>query len=234
MIPLLELQGISASYGSIEVIHDVSLSVWAGDIVVVLGPNGAGKTTLLNVAAGVMAPTAGQLLLGGRPMRGADPGDLARAGLCTVPEGRAIFPNLTVQENLLMMSHRGLRPSDIEEQAFAHFPRLAERRHQLAGSMSGGEQQMLAMARAVATRPSVLLVDELSMGLAPIIVTALFEVVAKLAAEGVTVVMVEQFAEAALDIASSAAVMISGRVAHRGSPAEIRAVMHDAYLGAES
>ena len=109
MIPLLELQGISASYGSIEVIHDVSLAVWAGDIVVVLGPNGAGKTTLLNVAAGLMAPTAGQLLLGGRPMRGADPGDLARAGLCTVPEGRAIFPNLTVQENLLMMSHRGLR-----------------------------------------------------------------------------------------------------------------------------
>lgn len=170
--------------------------------------------------------------MGGTDVTGVDPGALARIGVCTVPEGRAVFPNLTVGEHLRMMTHRGLDDAVVEDRAFERFPRLRTLRGQFAGNLSGGEQQMLALARAVATDPAVVLVDELSMGLAPLVVAELFEVVAGLAATGTAVVMVEQFADAALDLATDAAVMANGRVVHRGGPEEIRGLVHDAYLGA--
>jgi branched-chain amino acid transport system ATP-binding protein len=164
-------------------------------------------------------------------MNGAAPSDLARAGLCTIPEGRGVFPNLTVRENLWMMTHRGLRMSAIEEAAYAYFPRLKDRRTQVAGTMSGGEQQMLAVARAVSTRPSLLLLDELSMGLAPLVVNELFAAVGRLAETGVAILIVEQFAEAVLTFADHAVIISHGRVAASGSSAHIREELRNAYLG---
>ena len=154
--PILELRNIRASYGSIEVLHGVNLTVGRGEVVALLGPNGAGKSTLIKVASGILRPSAGQLMIAGRDATGASANALARAGLCTIPEGRGIFPNLTVRENLLMATYSGHKLSDIENSTYARFPRLAERRSQLAGTMSGGEQQMLSLARALATDPVIL------------------------------------------------------------------------------
>jgi branched-chain amino acid transport system ATP-binding protein len=181
--PILELRNVRASYGSIEVLHGVNLSVGRGEVVALLGPNGAGKSTMIKVVSGLLRPTSGQLVVGGRDVTGAAASALARAGLCTIPEGRGIFPNLTVRENLLMATFSGHKLSDIEESTYARFPRLSERRSQLAGTMSGGEQQMLSLARALATNPVILLLDELSMGLAPLIVAELYQQVAAIAAD---------------------------------------------------
>ena len=164
-------------------------------------------------------------------MNGASPTDLARAGLCTIPEGRGVFPNLTVRENLWMMTYRGTSLATIEDMAYDYFPRLAERRSQVAGTLSGGEQQMLAVAAAITTQPALLLLDELSMGLAPIIVDSLYEAVAHLAAEGVTILVVEQFAETVLKMADLAVVVAQGRIAASGPPDEIRSQLQAAYLG---
>ncbi|CAN5661986.1 ABC transporter ATP-binding protein [soil metagenome] len=228
--PLVELRGIRAGYDRIEVLHGIDLSVRAGEVLAILGPNGAGKTTLLQVLSGMHAPTSGDLLLGGRTMTGTDPGALARHGLCLIPEGRGVFPNLTVAENLWMMTNRGSSRSDVEARAYEAFPRLGERRAQLAGSMSGGEQQMLAMARAVATDPGMLLLDELSMGLAPLVVGQLYESVATIAATGVTIVVVEQFVRTVLDVADRAAALVGGRIVVSGTPAEVAPLLHSAYL----
>jgi branched-chain amino acid transport system ATP-binding protein len=164
-------------------------------------------------------------------MNGADATTLARAGVCSIPEGRGVFPNLTVRENLWMMTFRGVRRSEVEEKAFARFPRLADRRNQMVGTMSGGEQQMLAVARAITTDPALLLLDELSMGLAPTIVEQIYEAIARVASDGVTVLVVEQFARTVLGVADRAAVMVGGRVVHNGLPHEIEADLHSAYLG---
>jgi len=190
--PILELRNVRASYGSIEVLHGVNLSIGRGEVVALLGPNGAGKSTMIKVVSGLLRPTSGQLIVSGRDVTGAAANALARAGLCTIPEGRGIFPNLTVRENLLMATYSGHKLSDIEESTYTRFPRLSERRTQLAGTMSGGEQQMLSLARALATNPVILLLDELSMGLAPLIVAELYQQVAAIAAEGVSVLVVEQ------------------------------------------
>ena len=231
--PLLELRGIRAGYGAIEVLHGVDLVVPAGGVVAVLGPNGAGKSTMLRVVGGLHAPSGGDIFLAGRRVNGVNPVELARSGMCTIPEGRGIFPNLTVKENLQMVTYRGMSRKEVEERAFSYFPRLSERRTQMAGTMSGGEQQMLAVARAIASDPSMLLLDELSMGLAPLIVDQLYEAVRQISAEGVTILVVEQFAAAVLDVADTAAVMVNGRVVLTGTPKEVEADLSSVYLGGE-
>jgi branched-chain amino acid transport system ATP-binding protein len=239
--PLLELRSVRAGYNGIEVLHGIDLRVTAGSVLAVLGPNGAGKTTMLSVISGMLAPTGGELLIGGRVLNGVDAGDLARAGVCTVPEGRAVFPNLTVRENLWLTTCTlpgaggggSRRRREVERIAFEYFPRLAERRNELSGNLSGGEQQMLAMARAIATRPGLLLLDELSMGLAPLIVEQLFTTVARLARDGVAIIIVEQFATAVLDLADRAALVDNGRLRAVGSPDTVRHRLRDAYLGEE-
>jgi branched-chain amino acid transport system ATP-binding protein len=231
-VPVLELKGVRAAYGRIEVLHGVDLAIPQGAVVALLGPNGAGKTTTLNVCSGLVDPTAGGIYLAGRRVNGAGPDQLARAGVCTVPEGRGVFPNLTVRENLQMMTFTGSSLAHIEEVAYERFPRLRERRTQTAGTMSGGEQQMLAMARGLATDPAVLLLDELSMGLAPLIVEQLYEIVAQVAQDGVSILVVEQFARTVLDVADLAGIMVHGRITQLGPPTELEAELSAAYLGA--
>jgi branched-chain amino acid transport system ATP-binding protein len=232
--PLVEARGLRAGYGGIEVLHGVDLTVAAGSVTALLGPNGAGKTTTLKVLAGLHPATAGDLLLAGRRINGARADDLARAGLCLVPEGRGVFPNLTVRENLRVATHSGRSLHDVEALTYERFPRLGERRGQLAGTMSGGEQQMLALARGVASGPGVLLLDELSMGLAPLIVSQLFEEVVRIAAEGVAILLVEQFARLALEVADRVVVLGGGRVVASGTPAELEGSMAELYLGGGS
>ena len=231
--PALELRGVRASYGRVEVLHGVDLIVPSGTVFALLGPNGAGKSTTLKVINGRMTPTAGCVHIAGTHVNGASTARLARAGVCSIPEGRGIFPNLTVDENLLMATYAasGQSAEDLRSRAFDRFPRLGERRKQVAGTLSGGEQQMLAMARALSVDPALLLLDELSMGLAPLIVEQLYESVKRLAAEGISILLVEQFARVALPVADYVAVMLHGKVAHAGEPGEIVHDLQAAYLG---
>ena len=230
--PLLELRGVRASYGSIEALHGIDLVVPGGSILAVLGPNGAGKTTMLKVVSGVMAPTSGTVRMEGFDVTGASAEKLSRAGVCLIPEGRGVFPNLTVRENILMDTFAtNRRPvQELEEGTYARFPRLGERRNQLAGTLSGGEQQMLSLARALTTDPALILLDELSMGLAPLVVTELFEVVRELASGGVTIVVVEQFA-GVVEFVDEVAILIQGRIRSIGSPQDMAEQLHSAYLG---
>jgi branched-chain amino acid transport system ATP-binding protein len=230
--PALELIDVRAGYGRIEVLHGVSLVIPPGKVFALLGPNGAGKSTTLKVVSGRVAPTVGCVHIAGSHVNGAKPHRLARAGVCSIPEGRGIFPNLAVAENLRMMAYRGgLRTEDIEEQAYMRFPVLGERRTQLAGTLSGGEQQMLALARALVTDPSLLLLDEISMGLAPRIVSQLYEIVGQLADRGIALLVVEQFAKTALAIADVAAIMVHGVITQAGRPDALSDEVSAAYLG---
>jgi branched-chain amino acid transport system ATP-binding protein len=229
---MVQLRDVHAAYGTIEVLHGVDLTVPRGQVFALLGPNGGGKSTTLKVIAGLLAATHGDIEMGGRRINGAGADELARRGLCLIPEGRGVFPNLTVRENLWMMTQTGVKLSHVEEVAYTRFPRLGERRKQLAGTMSGGEQQMLAMARALSVDPAVLLLDELSMGLAPLIVQELYEIVAQVAKEGVSILVVEQFARAVLGFADWAAIMLHGRVTKVGRPTELEEELSSAYLGA--
>ncbi len=230
--PVLELRDVKFAYGRIEVLHGVNLVVPERSVVALLGPNGAGKTTTIKVISGQMRPTAGHVHLAGRHVNAVAPDDLARAGVCTIPDGRGIFPNLTVTENLRMVTFAGKSASAVLDRAFDVFPKLKQRRHQLAGTMSGGEQQMLALARAVATDPALLMLDEISMGLAPLVVEELYEVIGTIAREGVAVLLVEQFAQTALAAADYAAVMVQGVVRTVGQPADVAEELSGAYLGA--
>ncbi|MDR7085320.1 branched-chain amino acid transport system ATP-binding protein [Aeromicrobium panaciterrae] len=230
-VPILEIVDLHAAYGRIEVLRGVSLSVPRGAVMALLGPNGAGKSTLLKVVSGQMEQTSGDIHLAGVHVRGAKADDLARLGLTTVPEGRSVFPNLTVEENLLLMSYAGVEAYKVFDTAYSYFPRLHERRFQLAGTLSGGEQQMLAMARALSSDPALLLLDELSMGLAPLIVDELYETVGQIAQSGVSILVVEQFARTALKISDYAAVMTGGRIVATGEPDEINDIMADVILG---
>jgi ABC-type branched-subunit amino acid transport system ATPase component/branched-subunit amino acid ABC-type transport system permease component len=229
----LELRGVSAGYGGIDVLHEINLIVKRGEVCAVLGPNGAGKSTSLKVVSGQLKPTKGTAFIDDKSIAKVSTDHLVRNGLCVVPEGRGIFPNLTVVENLKMASYAGTSYSDILSASFDRFPPLQARRGQLAGTLSGGEQQMLAMARALAVKPSILLIDELSMGLAPKIVEDLYQVIAQIAAEGLTILVVEQFAAEVLKVADVAALLINGRITFHGAPSVVNEMISSAYLGGE-
>ncbi|HUE58773.1 MAG TPA: ABC transporter ATP-binding protein [Acidimicrobiales bacterium] len=230
--PAVELVDMKAAYGRIEVLHGVNLRVPAGTLFALLGPNGAGKTTTLKVIDGRHSPASGCVHIGGHHLNGIGADKLSRAGVCSIPEGRGIFPNLSVEENLKIMTYGrvNLTLGEVEERTFNRFPILAERRKQVAGTLSGGQQQMLAMSRAVVTDPALLLLDELSMGLAPLVVSELYDVLGQLASEGMTVLLVEQFARTALAIADYAAVLVHGQIQAVGQPADMEDVAV-AYLG---
>jgi branched-chain amino acid transport system ATP-binding protein len=231
-VPAIELVDVRAGYGRIEVLHGVTLSVPPGCVYALLGPNGGGKSTTLQVIAGKIRPDSGCVHIAGSHVNGASPEAIAKAGVCRIPEGRGIFPNLTVVENLRMWTYAAeVSAGEVQERVFARFPRLGERRKQLAGTLSGGEQQMLAMSRAFVSDPSALLLDEISMGLAPLIVTELYDLVGQLAADGITVLLVEQFARTALAVAQYAAVMTQGTIAMVGEPADVSDFVNEAYLG---
>lgn len=229
--PILELEDIRAAYGRIEVLRDVSFSVPQGCVVALLGPNGAGKSTTLKVISGLLQPTHGHVHVAGKHVNDQPADALARVGMCTIPEGRGIFPNLTVEENLRLFGHVGTSDREVRERTFTQFPRLKERRRQMAGHLSGGEQQMLAMARALSTDPQLLLLDELSMGLAPLIVEELYGIVEDIGRSGVSVLVVEQFARTALAVAEYGVVMVHGQVTAVGQPQDIQGELSKAYLG---
>jgi len=229
--PGIAIKGVQAAYGRIEVLHGVDLVVPPGSVFALLGPNGAGKSTLLKVISGRMRPTSGEVLIGDRSVGRTSTEKLARSGLCAIPEGRGVFPNLTVRENLRIWTYRGgISAKEVEDRTFENFPRLKERRRQMAGTLSGGEQQMLAISRALVTEPKVLLLDELSMGLAPLVVGELYELVATLARQGMTILLVEQFVTTALSVAGRAAIMVHGRIEQEGSPDEMAEAALSVYL----
>jgi branched-chain amino acid transport system ATP-binding protein len=233
---LLSLQGLQVAYGGIRAVKGIDLEVAQGELVCLIGANGAGKTTTLRAITGLVRPAAGRVVYDGQDIGGARVHEIARRGLALVPEGRGVFAQLTITENLAMgaysRSDRAAVAAD-EERVFTLFPRLKERRAQTAGTLSGGEQQMLAMARALMSRPRLLLLDEPSMGLAPLMVERIFEVVRAIAAEGVTLLLVEQNARLALEASHRGYVLEGGLVAIAG---ESRSLLGDprireAYLG---
>ena len=238
---MLRVRSLRAGYGGVEVLKGVSLHVDPGEIVAIVGANGAGKSTLLNAVAGLMKPWSGSVLLGGREIAGEAAEAVAGRGCVLVPEGRQIFPGLSVHDNLLLggwlrVRSSGRRAVEREIGAMeALFPVLAERRMQAAGTLSGGEQQMLAIARALMGRPSLLLLDEPSIGLAPLVVRSIFAAVAGLRNEGRTIMLVEQNARAALAVADRGYVMETGQVVLEGTAAELSANrdVQRAYLGKE-
>jgi branched-chain amino acid transport system ATP-binding protein len=225
MAPLLELRGVQARYGPIVALHDVSLTVGEGEVVALLGANGAGKTTTLRAISGLVSKS-GEVTYAGSDIRKSSPERLAKLGLAHVPEGRGLFPELTVWENLRMGAYvrrdRGAIKADMER-ACEHFPWILQRRNQHAATLSGGEQQMLAVARALVSRPKLLMLDEPSLGLAPLVTQELFRVVHELnEKDGLTVLVVEQNAQIALTVSHRAYVLEVGRVAVEGASAELR------------
>ena len=230
---LVELRGVRAGYDGIEVLHGVDLTVCAGEVVAILGPYGAGKSTTLKVLAGLHPASAGDVVIAGRRVNGATADALARRGLCLIPEGRGIFPNLTVRENLWMMTHAGVERPQVLERSLHYFPQLSDLLDRTSGTLSGGQQQMLAMARGLATDPALLVLDELSMGLAPLVVDSLYETVRQVADGGTSVLLVEQFARIVMDVADSAVLMVQGHVVDSGHPREIEGKLTQAYLGGQ-
>ncbi|MES2351028.1 MAG: ABC transporter ATP-binding protein [Pseudomonadota bacterium] len=223
---MLSITNLQASYGKVEVLHGISLEVPKGKLVTLIGSNGAGKTTTMRAISGMLKPKGGKVTLDGKDITGHDSHKIARAGLAHSPEGRRVFASMTVTDNLLLGAFprftRARPKGDIKhdlEKALELFPCLKERRTQLAGTLSGGEQQMLAMARAVMLNPEVVLLDEPSMGLAPILVEEVFRIIQRLKSEGVTMLLVEQFAAAALNVADYGYVLENGSISVHG-PAE--------------
>ena len=234
--PLLRLEALHAAYGPVAALRGLDLTVGQGELVCLIGANGAGKTSTLRAISGLLPAARGRIVFDGRPIHGAEPADILEAGIAHCPEGRRVFPYLTVQENLEIGAYvrRDRRAvADDLQRVCEHFPILAERRRQMAGTLSGGEQQMLAIARALMARPRLILFDEPSLGLAPTLVEATFEIIADIRRRGTTVLMVEQNAYGALRMADRAYVMETGRIVLEG-PA--RALLDDdhvrrAYLG---
>ena len=230
---MFELKGISAGYGQVPVLRDVDFTVPDGSIVALIGPNGAGKTTSLRVASGALAPWSGRLEIDGVDYAGRPAHDLVKAGICHIPEGRGIFRSLSVRENLIMFAEPGTEAGAVARAVDA-FPRLGERLAQTAGTMSGGEQQMLALARAYIRRPRVVLLDEVSMGLAPAIVNDIFTFLLRLRDEGSSLLLVEQYIPKVLAVADHVSILNRGRITFAGPPSELQnesVLSH--YLGAE-
>jgi branched-chain amino acid transport system ATP-binding protein len=237
---MLSIKNLSAGYGKVQVLHGISLDVPKGRVVTLIGSNGAGKTTTMRAVSGMIKPSGGEITLNERHIDGLESYHIARRGLAHSPEGRRVFATMTVTDNLRLGAfprYTGERPKgDIAgdlERALELFPRLKERRLQLAGTLSGGEQQMLAMARAVMLNPEVVLLDEPSMGLAPILVDEVFRIIESLKARGVTMLLVEQFAAAALKVADYGYVLENGRIAVHGPAEKLRndPAVQAAYLG---
>ena len=237
---MLTIHNLHAGYGKVQVLHGISIEVPKGQVVTLIGSNGAGKTTTMRAVSGMIRPSSGEITLGGKRIDALEPYHVAKLGLAHSPEGRRVFATMTVIDNLRLGAFprlTGSRPrGDVEadlQRAMELFPRLKERHQQLAGTLSGGEQQMLAMARAVMLNPEVVLLDEPSMGLAPILVAEVFRIIERLKAQGVTMLLVEQFAAAALGVADYGYVLENGRIAVHGPAGQLRddPAVKAAYLG---
>jgi branched-chain amino acid transport system ATP-binding protein len=232
--PLLTVEGISAGYGKVVALRDVSLSVKRGEIVAILGANGAGKTTLLNAISGILPVTSGSIEFEGKHIQGRKPWFLSRAGISHVPEGREIFPSMSVEANLKIVDAFGTGPVFTIEDVLTMFPRLQERLRQAAGSLSGGEQQMLAIGRGLMARPRLILFDEPSLGLSPFFTKFVLAAIGALRAKGLSALLVEQNMRAALKVADRAYVLRVGSIVRQGSASEIADApdIQEAYLGA--
>jgi len=237
---MLSIKNLKAGYGKVEVLHGISIEVPKSQVITLIGSNGAGKTTTMRAITGMIKPTEGQITLGDQDITGYDSYKVAKLGVAHSPEGRRVFSTMTVTDNLTLGAFprlTGSRPKgDVKhdlEKAMDLFPRLKERRTQLAGTLSGGEQQMLAMARAVMLNPEVILLDEPSMGLAPILVDEVFKIIARLKGEGVTMLLVEQFAMAALNVADYGYVLENGHIKVHGPAQQLKndPAVVAAYLG---
>ena len=234
--PLLEIHNLQVDYGGIHALKGIDLHMEQGELVALIGSNGAGKTTLLKTLAGLLHPGAGKILYAGESLQHCAAHQRVRKGMALVPEGRGIFARLTVQENLQMGAYSRTDQHQISQdlaRMFELFPRLGERKEQLAGTLSGGEQQMVAMARALMSRPKLLMLDEPSMGLAPMMVAKIFDTIRDISAQGVTILLVEQNARLALQIAQRGYVLESGKIALSGAAGELlgSAAVQRAYLG---
>jgi branched-chain amino acid transport system ATP-binding protein len=233
---MLKIEGISASYGELKVLHDISQEVADGETVVTVGPNGAGKTTLLRVISGVLKPSSGAIYFDGQRLDGKEPYEIVDMGISIVPEGGRLFPGLTVYDNLKAGSYTKRSRGELKQslaEIFSNFPILKERQNQIAGSLSGGERQMLAIARTLMSRPKLVMLDEVSSGLAPKIVTDLFELVKAIKSQGYSILMVEQNVKKALELADHAYLMESGRLQLHGTKEDFIQSPHikKAYLG---
>lgn len=235
-MPQLELSHVSAFYGDAQALFDIDLLLEPGEIVAIIGANGAGKTTVLRTVSGLVKPRDGSIRYEGKDISASDPWSVVSMGIAHVPEGRRLFKQMSVQENLLMGAYHRRNAADAKsdlDRVFTLFPRLAERREQLAGTMSGGEQQMAAIGRALMARPRLLLLDEPSLGLAPKIVETVFETIRKINREGVGIVLVEQSAQLALETAQRAYLMENGRIVKSGHSTALMNddAVREAYLG---
>ncbi len=236
MAAMLEMKDVNVFYGNIHAIQNVNLTVNQGETVTLIGANGAGKSTTLRTISGLLKPKSGEIFFEGQPIGGRKAQDIVKAGISQVPEGRRIFANMTVQENLELGAYTRTDPDGIAadlERVFGRFPRLKERLQQEAGTLSGGEQQMLAMGRALMSRPKLLLLDEPSMGLAPILIKEIFSIISDINAAGTTILLVEQNANMALKVAHRAYVLETGRVTVSGDADELASseAIRKAYLG---
>lgn len=228
---MLTLESVTAGYGQSVVLRDVSLTVGEGEVVALLGPNGVGKTTLLRTATGFVRPRSGRIVFRGEDLTGRPPHTFARRGVCHLPEGRGIFPSLSVRDNLTIQARGRARDEAIAE-ATELFPVLGKRLRQTAGSMSGGEQQMLALSRAYLTHPELVVVDEASLGLAPLVVDRIYDALARLVERGMSLVIVEQYVQKALALAKKVYILSRGEVVHAGDADQLDAdEIYERYLG---
>ena len=234
MSNILEIKNLSVNFGGIKAVNDISMAVEEGKIVTLIGANGAGKSTILRSISGIVKPQTGEILLNGQNILGMSPDAIVSRGITLVPEGRRVFPNLTVQENLKIGAYLRKDKLDADlEYVYSLFPRLKERNWQLAGTLSGGEQQMLAVGRALMSKPKLVMMDEPSLGLAPLVVKSIFEIIETINGQGITVLLIEQNANMALRIADTAYVLETGAITMAGTGAELLAndTIKEAYLG---